>query len=104
MKGRMVEYSSYDSPHKLEEKSTEQQGEGASPNLGDTLISLRAEIISCKDDNGQLIETQERLAKAQYKQDEVDAVILQILSDLQEHGQLGTNLGERQEEKTNGAY
>ena len=107
MKIRMVQYSSYDSPYRLEEKSVGgeksvgKQGEGDSPNLADTLISLRADIISFKANNERLIEAQERLAKAQEKQVEVNAVILQSLSDLQKQGQLGISDGDKQEERTN---
>ena len=48
MKSRMVEYNSYDSLYRPKEKSVgweklvEQQGEGDSPDLADTLRSLKA--------------------------------------------------------------
>jgi len=35
--------------------------------MADTLISLRVEIRSCKEDNDTLVEAQERLARAQEK-------------------------------------
>lgn len=109
MKSRMVEDSSYDSPYRLEEKSVgweksvRQQGEGESPDLANTLRSLKAEIISCKADNERLIEPQERLAKPQEKQAEVNVVILQSLSDLQKQEQVGISHGDREEERTNSA-
>lgn len=62
MKSRMVDYSSYDSPYRQEEKlvgwekSVEQQGEVGSPDLVNTLRSLRINIINCKFDNKQMIE------------------------------------------------
>lgn len=68
----------------------------------DTSRSVRVEIRSCKYYNEQLIESKERVAKAQENQVEVNAVILQSFSYLHKHGQLGTSHGDRQEEKTNG--
>lgn len=62
MKRRIVEYSSYDSPHKEKEtllgweRLVEQRGEGGSLDLAHTLRSLKAEIVICKADNERLIE------------------------------------------------
>ena len=53
-------------------------------------------------DNEKIIQSQERLAKAQEKQVEVNAMILQSLSDLKRQGQQRISYG--QEEGKNGAY
>ena len=65
------------------ERSVEQQGEGYSPGLVDTLRSLKEKIVSFKVDNAKLFEAQERLSKAQEKQAEFNAIILQRLSYFQ---------------------
>lgn len=59
----MVDYK--DSPYELEEK----YGVGNSPNLADTLRSLKEEIRSCKENNDRIIQAHEKLAK-------INAVIL----------------------------
>jgi len=60
----MVDYSSRDSPYKLDKK----HGDEYSPHVTDTLRSLKAKIRSCKVDNDKIIPSQERLARAQEKQ------------------------------------
>lgn len=50
-----------------------------------------------------MIEADEKLAKAQEKQVEVNVVILQRLSELHKQGILGSNHGDREKEKTNEA-
>jgi len=69
MTSKMVDYSSQDSPYGL----NEQCGVGNSSDLAKTLRSLKEEIRLCKVDNDRIIQAQE-------KQEEVNAVILQILS------------------------
>lgn len=70
LKRKVVDYSSHDSQYKLDvksvewERSVDQREEEYSPNLADTLRSLRVEIRSCKADNNMFIEAYERLAKA----------------------------------------
>lgn len=60
MMSRMVDYISRDSPY----RSIENKGDEYSPDIEDTLRSLKAEIRSCKADNNKLIESQEILARA----------------------------------------
>lgn len=86
MMRKMVDYSSRDSSY----ISVRQQGDEYSLGIVETLRSLREEIKSYKEDNKMLVEAQERLVRAQEKQVEVNAVMLQSLSE--------------QEEKTNGDY
>jgi len=64
------------------ENSVEKQGEGYSLDLEDTLRSLKATIISCKENNHMLIEAHERVSRSQENQLEVNAMILQRLLDL----------------------
>jgi len=78
MTRKMVNYSSHDSPYKLVGK----QGDGYSPDITDTLRSLREKIRSCKENNDRLIEPHERLARAHEKKAKVNAVILQSFLDL----------------------
>jgi len=47
MTSKMVDYSSQDYPY----RSDEQHGDGYSPDIADTLRSLKAEIRSCKADD-----------------------------------------------------
>jgi len=75
----MVEYSSRDSPYILDEK----HGDEYSPHKENSLRSLKVEKRSCKANNNRIIQSQERLARAQDKQEEVNEVILQSLSYLQ---------------------
>ena len=59
MTSTMVDYSSCDSPY----RSVEWQGDEYSPNLADTMRSLKVDIKSCKAYNNMLIESPERLAR-----------------------------------------
>lgn len=59
MTRKMVDHSSRDSTYRL----VGQQGDEYSPDIADTLTSLRVEIKSCKVDNDRLLEAQERVAK-----------------------------------------
>jgi len=52
MTSKMVDYSSCDSPCRL----IWQHGDGYSPDIVDTLRSLRENIRSCKVDNDRLVE------------------------------------------------
>lgn len=89
MKSIMAEYSSHESPYRPNvnsmewEKFVKQQGDEYSLDLVDTLRSLRENIRILKANNNRLIEAHEILARAHRKQVEVNAVILQSLSDLQ---------------------
>lgn len=78
MTRKMADYSSRDTPY----RSVGQQGGDNSLGIAGTLRSLRVEIRSCNVDNDRLFEDQERLARAQEKQVEVNVVILQNLSNL----------------------
>ena len=49
----MVDYSSHDSPY----RSVEQQGDEYSPDIADTLRSLKVEIKSCKVYNDKIFES-----------------------------------------------
>ena len=69
---KMVDYSSRDSPY----RSYEQPRKGYSPNIEDTLRSLKKEMLSYKVDKDIIIQSQERLAKVEEKQVEVNAIIL----------------------------
>jgi hypothetical protein len=61
---------------KRDEESDKRRAMGTHPNLVDTVRSLMVELQSCKTDN-------ERMMKEQEKQTEINAVLLQSLSDLQ---------------------
>lgn len=66
----MVEYSSHESPYNIYvnsyelDRSVEQQGDDYSPDIVDTLRSLKEEIKSCKEDNSKLIEEHEIFSRA----------------------------------------
>ena len=62
--------------HNRDEESDERRAVGTPPDLADTVGSLMVELQSCKADN-------ERMMKEQEKQTEINAVLLQSLSDLQ---------------------
>jgi hypothetical protein len=62
--------------HNRDEESCESRAIGTPPYLADTVRSLMVELKSCKDDNEQMMKEQE-------KQTEINAVLLQNLSDLQ---------------------
>ena len=57
-------------------ESYEQHGVGHSYELADTMIILKEEIRSCKEDNEKIMQGKEN-------QEEVNVVILQSLSKLQ---------------------
>jgi hypothetical protein len=62
--------------HNRDEESDERRVVGTPPDLAETVRSLMVELQSCKADN-------ERMMKEQEKQTEINAVLLQSLSDLQ---------------------
>jgi hypothetical protein len=62
--------------HNRDEDSNERRAIGTPPDLAETMRSLMVELQSCKADN-------ERMMKAQENQTEINAVLLQILSNLQ---------------------
>jgi len=57
---KKVDYSPHDPPY----KSVGKQGEGYSPDIENTIRSLRVEIKRSKENNDRLVEAQERLAMA----------------------------------------
>lgn len=63
---------SCDSPY----KSIEKQGDEYSPDIADTLRSLKVEIRSWRVDNDRIIQSREILSRAQEKKGEVNAMIL----------------------------
>ena len=65
-----------DGSHNRDEESDERRVVETPPDLVETIRSLRAEIHSCNANN-------ERLIKEQEKQIEINAVLLQSLSDIQ---------------------
>jgi hypothetical protein len=62
--------------HNRDKESDERKKIGTLPDLTETVRSLMVELQSCKADN-------ERMMKEQEKQTEINAVLLQSLSDLQ---------------------
>jgi hypothetical protein len=62
--------------HNRDEESDERRPVGTPPDLAETVRSLMVELQSCKADN-------ERMMKEKEKQTEINAVLLQSLSDLQ---------------------
>jgi hypothetical protein len=62
--------------HNRDKESDERRAIGTPPDLAETVRSLMVELQSCKADN-------ERMMKEQEKQTEINAVLLQSLSDLQ---------------------
>jgi hypothetical protein len=65
-----------DGSHNRDEESDERRVVETPPDLAETVRSLMVELQSCKADN-------ERLIKEQEKQMEINAVLLQSLSDIQ---------------------
>jgi hypothetical protein len=61
--------------HNRDEESHERREIGTPPNLAETVRSLMVKFQSCKANN-------ERMMKEQEKQIEINAVLLQSLSDL----------------------
>jgi hypothetical protein len=62
--------------HNRDEESEKRRAIGTPPDLAETVRSLMVELQSCKADN-------ERMMKEQEKKTEINAVLLQSLSDLQ---------------------
>ena len=62
--------------HNRDDESNERRAAGTPPDLVETVRILMVELQSCKADN-------ERMMKEQEKKIEINAVLLQILSDLQ---------------------
>lgn len=98
MNRKMVDYSSRDSRY----RSDEHPKDGYSLDIKDTLRILNEEIRSCKEDNDRIIQSKEKISKAQERQAKVNVIILESLSDLQREGQQQISYGN--EEKTNEAY
>jgi hypothetical protein len=71
-----------DGSHNRDEESDERRAVETPLDLAETVRSLMAELQSCKADN-------ERLIKEQEKQTEINAVLLQSLSDIQRQLQHG---------------
>jgi hypothetical protein len=63
--------------HNRDEESDERRAIGTPPNLAETMRSLMVELQRWKADN-------ERMMKEQEKKTEINAVLLQSLSDLQQ--------------------
>jgi hypothetical protein len=61
--------------HNRDEEIDERRAIGTPPGLAETVRSLMVELQSCKANN-------ERMMKEQEKQTKINAVLLQILSDL----------------------
>ena len=89
MTSKMVEYK--DSPY----ESNEQRGVWQSSDLAQTLRRLKEEIRICKANNDEIMQAYEKLA-------EVNAILLQSLSELQRQGPFQISHGK--EDRTNGAY
>jgi hypothetical protein len=62
--------------HNRDEESDERRAVGTPPDLAETVRSLMVELHSYKANN-------ERMIKEQEKQTKINAVLLQILSDIQ---------------------
>jgi hypothetical protein len=71
-----------DGSHNRDEDFDERRAVEIPPDLAETVRSLMAELQRCKADN-------ERLIKEQEKQTKINAVLLQILSDIQRQLQHG---------------
>jgi hypothetical protein len=65
-----------ESSHNREEEFDERRVVETPPDLAKTIRSLMEELQNCKDDN-------ERMIKEQEKQTEINAILLQILSNIQ---------------------
>jgi hypothetical protein len=82
--------------HNREEESDERRAVETPPDLAETVRSLMEELQSCKDDN-------ERLIKEQEKKTEINAVLLQSLSDIQrqlQHGPTTSHVDRHHTKKT----
>jgi hypothetical protein len=72
----MTSHEVGDGSHNRDEESDETRAVETPPNMAKTVRSLRAELQSFKADNKRLIKEQE-------KKIEINAVLLQSLSDIQ---------------------
>jgi hypothetical protein len=82
--------------HNRDEESDERRVVETPPDLAETVRSLMAELQSCKADN-------ERLIKEKEKQIEINAVLLQSLSDIQrqlQHGPATNHMDRRHTERS----
>jgi hypothetical protein len=76
MQGMVTHQEVGEGSHNRYEESDERRAIGTPPDLAETVRSLMVELQSCKADN-------ERMMKEQEKKTEINAVLLQSLSDLQ---------------------
>jgi hypothetical protein len=85
-----------DGSHNRDEESDERRAVETPPDLAETVRSLMVELQSCKANN-------ERLIKEQEKQTEINAVLLQSLSDIQrqlQHGPDTSHMDQRQTKRS----
>jgi hypothetical protein len=82
-----------ESSHNREEESDERRAVETPLDLVETVRSLMEELQSCKVDN-------ERLIKEQEKQNGINAVLLQILSDIQRKMQHGRDVSHVEKHRT----
>jgi hypothetical protein len=85
-----------DGSHNRDEESDERRVVETPPDLAETVRSLMVELQSCKADN-------ERLIKEKEKKMEINAVLLQRLSDIQrqlQHGPDTSHVDQRQTKKS----
>jgi hypothetical protein len=85
-----------DGSHNRDEEFDEKRAAETPPDLAETVRSLMVELQSCKADNEKLIKEKE-------KQTKINAVLLQILSDIQrelQHGPDTSHLDQRQTKKS----
>jgi hypothetical protein len=73
-----------DGSHNRDKESDGRRAVEIPPDIAETVRSLMVKLQSCKADN-------ERLIKEQEKKTEINAVLLQILSDIQRQLQHGPN-------------
>jgi hypothetical protein len=82
--------------HNREEDFVERRVVETPPDLAETVRSLMEELQSFKEDN-------ERLMREQEKKTEINAVLLQILSDIQrqlQHGPMASNVDRHNTKRT----
>jgi hypothetical protein len=85
-----------DGSHNRDEESDERRAVETPPDLAEIVRSLMVELQSCKADN-------ERLIKEKEKKTEINAVLLQSLSDIQrqlQHGPDTSHADQRQTKKS----
>jgi hypothetical protein len=85
-----------DGSHNRDEESNERRVVETPPDLAETVRSLMVELQSCKANN-------ERLIKEKEKQTEINAVLLQSLSDIQrqlQHGPDNSHANQRQTKRS----